>query len=149
MSSGGGFSTYFAQPSWQQRSVDNYFAHLFLNQTPVAGYNRYGRGIPDVSLIGTNYEFITAGTKMYLFGTACSAPVFAGLVSLINAALKAANKNPVGFLNPTLYSNKSAAIFRDITTGNNKCCYFSSVCCSSGFTATKGEMMLRYLNLKR
>ena len=140
VSSGGGFSTYFAQPSWQKRSVDYYFAHLPRNATPVAGYNRYGRGIPDVSLIGTNYEFIAAGSKMYLFGTACSAPVFAAFVSLVNAALKAVNKKPVGFLNPTLYSNKTSAIFRDITKGNNKCCSLSLPCCQSGFSAAPGEI---------
>ena len=53
ITSGGGFSTFFAQPSWQQVAVDEYFASL--DEPPWPGYNRNGRGIPDVALLGVTY----------------------------------------------------------------------------------------------
>lgn len=33
-------------------------------------------------------------------GTSCAAPIFAGVISLVNDALLKAGKKPVGFLNP-------------------------------------------------
>ena len=52
----------------------------------------------------------------------------------------------VGFLNPTLYSNKSTALFNDITSGSNNCCSYNgaryteslATCCAQGFRATVG-----------
>ena len=139
LASGGGFSTTFRRPSWQQYAVNSYFSTLAKeNKTLSPGYNRFGRGIPDVSLIGVGYEYFAAGGISYRFGTSCAAPVFAGMVSLVNAALKAQNKPLLGFLNPSLYSNKSASIFHDIVNGTNNCCSVATTCCKSGFYSTKG-----------
>mmetsp|Transcript_11069 Transcript_11069/g.16653 ORF Transcript_11069/g.16653 Transcript_11069/m.16653 type:complete len:709 (-) Transcript_11069:403-2529(-) len=140
ITSGGGFSTYYPQPTWQKAAVDTYFSKLAASQIPSAGFNRKGRGIPDVSLIGVNYEFISAGALTYRFGTSCSAPVFAAMVSLLNSYLFTKNLPTVGFLNPMLYSNKSKSIFNDILVGNNKCCAStgSLSCCKSGFNAAVG-----------
>ena len=52
----------------------------------------------------------------------------------------------VGFLNPTLYSNKSTALFNDITSGSNNCCSYNGAryteshasCCAQGFSAAAG-----------
>lgn len=49
--SGGGFSNYFARPSWQKPAVDSYFAqHNPSYSTSI--YNRTGRGYPDISANG-------------------------------------------------------------------------------------------------
>ena len=50
-------------------------------------------------------------------GTSAVAPLWAGLIACLNAALK----TPVGYFNPTLYQQVAtqAGTFRDITSGNN------------------------------
>ena len=90
-----------------------------------------------------------------LFGTSASAPVFGGMISLINAARASQGKNPVGFINPTLwaYSGKTTpspnnitifSVYNDILSGNNKCAAYSgnnpsnAFCCDSGFYTTTG-----------
>jgi len=42
-----------------------------------------------------------------LDGTSASAPIFAGVVTLLNDARLNAGKSPLGFLNPMLYKAKS------------------------------------------
>jgi hypothetical protein len=73
-------------------------------------------------------------------GTSASAPVFAGIVALINAARLAANKSPVGFMNPLLYQlfESDPSLFHDITSGNNKCTADATVCCEYGFNSRIG-----------
>eukprot|EP01035_Chromulina_nebulosa_P020460 gene20460-26548_t len=82
ITTGGGFSTIFSQPSWQASAVANYFA---IATTPVSGYTS-GRGYPDLSLAGTNYEVVIGGAIYAVSGTSASSPSVAGLVSLVNAA---------------------------------------------------------------
>jgi subtilase family serine protease len=49
-------------------------------------------------------------------GTSAVAPLWAGLIALINESMG----KPVGFVNPLLYQNAStAADFNSITSGNN------------------------------
>jgi kumamolisin len=50
-------------------------------------------------------------------GTSAVAPLWAGLVALINQRLATLGKKPAGFINPILYANAGA--FHDITSGNN------------------------------
>ena len=86
ITTGGGFSTFYATPSWQQDAVDGYFNSLPAGTAPSNGYNRNGRGYPDISMIGVAYQTVIQGQMANLFGTSASAPVFAGMVSLLNAA---------------------------------------------------------------
>ncbi len=79
ITTGGGFSTYYPQPSWQTNAVNAYFAGLPSSDTPAAGYNRLGRGIPDISLLGVEYEVVISNSLFLVFGTSCSAPVMAAL----------------------------------------------------------------------
>ena len=53
---------------------------------------------------------------MVIGGTSAVAPLWAGLVALLNQKLG----KPVGFLNPLLYGSLAGkGRFRDITSGNN------------------------------
>ena len=46
---------------------------------PSPGYNRQGRGFPDVALLGVSYEVVVGGEIHYVYGSSASAPVFAGM----------------------------------------------------------------------
>ncbi len=111
--SGGGVSTVYPIPYWQQG------VNMALNQGSVSN-----RNIPDVALTATNI-FITAnnGEIGSFFGTSCSAPLWAGFAALINEQAANSNLPPVGFLNPALYAlgqgPNYGLCFHDITAGSN------------------------------
>jgi len=136
ITTGGGFSTIFKAPSYQTSTIAAYFAGLTAAQQPVSGYNTGGRGYPDVAMAGLNYEVVIGGATYKVSGTSASAPVVAGMVSLVNAARLAAGKSPLGFINPAIYQ-AGMSIVNDITSGENNCAA-SAVCCDQGFYATKG-----------
>lgn len=146
ITSGGGFSTYYSRPSWQDQAVSSYFTSLSPSEVPASGYNPNGRGYPDVSLIGVNYAVVIDGSISSLYGTSASAPVFGAFISLINAFRSKYGLKGVGFINPTLYSggynasirNNSVNYFNDITSGANRCCSVGKGCCKSGFNTSTG-----------
>ncbi|KAM3433907.1 hypothetical protein NHJ13734_006247 [Beauveria thailandica] len=71
----GGFSYYFDRPSWQASAADGYIRGL---DGHLDGYyNKNGRAIPDVSIVGDNFWVMHNGTSKYIWGTSASAPVFA------------------------------------------------------------------------
>jgi tripeptidyl-peptidase-1 len=137
ITTGGGFSTLFEQPSYQSSAVSGYFSGLSTSEQPVDGYEVNNRGYPDVSMLGYNYEVVIAGKTYAVSGTSASAPVFAGVASLINAARLESGKSALGFLNPALYSSDLASSYNDITEGHNKCTA-GRVCCDEGFYASSG-----------
>ncbi|RAK73518.1 S53 family peptidase [Aspergillus fijiensis CBS 313.89] len=119
--SSGGFSDYWAQPSYQSEAVNDYLTNL---GPKFAGlFNGSGRAFPDVATQGTNYAVYDKGALGQFDGTSCSAPTFAGLVALLNDARLRAGSPVLGFLNPWLYS---AAVegegFNDITQGGSLGC---------------------------
>lgn len=126
--SSGGFSRDYYQPEYQQSACQGYL-NSGVN-LPTTSYDANGRGYPDVSTLGVSLEVVVRGRSEPVDGTSCSAPIFAGIISLINAQRAEAGKGPLGFLNPWIYQNPS--MFTDITVGSNdyKCC--------EGFTATAG-----------
>jgi tripeptidyl-peptidase-1 len=133
--SGGGFSNYWAAPSYQESTLANYFQstpppynNLTIYGTPY--YNKSGRGYPDVSAIGLNILMYAGGEPYFGAGTSASAPIFASIINLINERRLEAGKSSVGFINPTLYKNPQA--FTDITSGGNPGCG------TQGFDAVKG-----------
>lgn len=126
---GGGFSTYFKRPSYQDNVVPKYVKSL---DGAFSGlYNENGRGYPDISAQG--FHFITTwnGTDVLLDGTSAATPAASAVIALINDALIAAGKPPLGFLNPWLYS-KGYKAFTDITSGT------AMGCGTDGFPAQKG-----------
>ncbi len=107
-SGGGGVSSVFARPSWQDR--------LKTMQTSGGTTALAMRGVPDVSGDAdpeTGYDVRIDGTNTVIGGTSAVAPLWAGLIARINAT----RGSPVGFINPTLYA--TPASLRDVTQGNN------------------------------
>ena len=107
----GGVSNVCPIPSYQSGS-----------SVPDSPTGTKGRGVPDVSGVAdpaTGYQVVIAGkTTPPMGGTSAVAPLWAGLIALINQKLAAAGKPPVGFLNPLLYG-PLAGDLRDIVTDNN------------------------------
>jgi len=97
----------------QTRPTTSRLPHSSLQTAAFLG----GRGTPDVSGLGEGYQVIIRGRVDPVGGTSASAPMFAGLVSLLNEARLAKNQSAMGYLNPWLYKNADA--FTDITRGHN------------------------------
>jgi len=135
ITTGGGFSGHYAQPDWQTSAVET-----FLSRDAAASGYASGRAYPDVAMAGFNYPTVIGGGTYLVSGTSASAPVVAGMVTVVNARLLEQGKPPVGFMNPTIYANGGAA-FSDIVTGDNKCSAggpSGATCCSEGFNAVEG-----------
>ena len=108
--SGGGFSSFYSTPSFQQSLPANSQQQL-----------NHGRGVPDVS---GNADPVS-GLAIYLGGwqrgggTSASAPLWAAITAIANQMAG----HSLGFLNPALYklaaSNTYSQDFHDITQGNN------------------------------
>ncbi len=109
---GGGVSKVIKVPAYQQG----------LQSTRSNGTKAVltGRGVPDIAGDAdpaTGYEVLVDGQTFPIGGTSAVAPLMAGLVALLNQKLS----QPVGPLNPTLYSLQKSGknVCRDITEGNN------------------------------
>ncbi|HTB18342.1 MAG TPA: hypothetical protein VK708_09500, partial [Bryobacteraceae bacterium] len=79
--------------------------------------NFQGRGVPDVSGDAdpvSGYRVRVDGKDQVIGGTSAVAPLWAGLVALINQQVG----KPLGFANPLLYQVPETA-FIDITEGGN------------------------------
>jgi hypothetical protein len=146
-SGGGGVSLYTAQPTWQTN-----FAGI------AAGSNRM---VPDVALDASPYNApylicssdsqatgITGScangfrdsSNEYLTGaggTSFAAPIFAGMVAVINQSRSFTAGQ--GVINTTLYGLASnatnyASAFHDITSGTNECTAGGTYCAGAGET---------------
>jgi subtilase family serine protease len=132
--SGGGASKLFPKPFWQ---------------TGAGVPGDFHRDVPDISVAGSfdhdGYLICSNGSCVNgyrasdnsLFvvgGTSAGAPVFAGIVVLLNQKMSA----PQGNVNPRLYALAASSpnAFHDITTGDNKVpCTVGSINCPSGTTS--------------
>jgi kumamolisin len=131
---GGGFSTQFPMPTWQTSAKI---------QAPSGG----GRGVPDVCGDAdpeTGYSVLVDGTAMVIGGTSAVAPLWSGLIALLNEKLG----KPLGLLQPALYGLPgSAGAFHDITSGSNGA--FSAAPgwdAASGLGSPSGENLLQALS---
>ena len=111
---GGGFSGFFNPPHYQ----DAVLAGLGTSVGTLPA--KPGRGVPDVAGDAdpvTGYAIRVDGQEMVIGGTSAVAPLWAGLVAVMNQK----KGKPVGYLNPLLYAAPIAgsAALRDITAGNN------------------------------
>jgi uncharacterized protein (TIGR03437 family) len=125
---GGGASIYFPKPAWQ-------------NAPGVPGDG--ARDLPDVALAASfshdGYYVIRGGGGVTTGGTSASAPVFAGILTLLNQYLvsKGQAQPGLGNVNPTLYrlARTTPAVFHDIIDGDN------IVACGAGTLDCPGGSM--------
>ncbi|MGA2267957.1 MAG: protease pro-enzyme activation domain-containing protein [Bryobacteraceae bacterium] len=117
----GGASVFFSKPSWQTGA----------NVPP-----DNQRDVPDVALTASlnvdGYRVRLNGSWGIYGGTSAAAPVFAGIVALLNQSL---GTSGLGNINPTLYKMAQTApgAFHDITTGSNIVpCVTGSPNCTNG-----------------
>ena len=107
---GGGVSEVFQLPPWQAG------ANIPKSVNPGG---KQGRGVPDVAGDAdgaTGYVIRVDGQEGAAGGTSAVAPLWAGLIALINQAMG----KPVGFLNPLLYrSPNNKNCFHDVVEGDN------------------------------
>ena len=109
---GGGVSDIFVPPAfglpiWQGRA----------GMPVCANDNHRGRVVPDIAgnaSPASGYVLYQNGVAVGpVGGTSATAPLYAGLAALLNAALG----EPVGYLNPNLYALPSSYVYRDINDG--------------------------------
>ena len=108
---GGGISAVFPLPAWQNGAG--------VPPSDNAGAIN-GRGIPDIAGYANGYSVVYSGSSSGPYpGTSETAPLYAGLIALINKQLG----EPVGYLNPTLYALATdpgaTGLFRDINDGTS------------------------------
>lgn len=128
--SGGGYSATFAKPSWQ-------------NVTGVPSGNF--RTVPDVAMAASAthdyYAIITSAISgcqaCPTGGTSASAPVFAGIIAILNqyAVAQGQGNGNLGNINPALYQLfvSTPNAFHDITEGNNIVpCEIGTLDCANG-----------------
>jgi len=123
---GGGVSSVFSLPTWQANAgVPSLGATKKKTKKSGAAASKAakkaagtgGRGIPDVAGDAspeTGYQILVDSQQEVVGGTSAVAPLWAGLIALLNQQLG----KKVGFLNPQLYPLGEAPFF-DITSGNN------------------------------
>lgn len=109
---GGGVSKHFALPDYQKNA-----------SIPKPRGGKAGRGVPDVAGDAdpqTGYRIILTGKELVIGGTSAVAPLWAGLVAVINQQLAKNGSGPAGFLNPMLYQLPAdSGAFHDVTDGTN------------------------------
>jgi uncharacterized protein (TIGR03437 family) len=118
---GGGASIYFPKPAWQAGPGvpdDN------------------ARDLPDIvfasSFSHDGYYVIRNNAAVTTGGTSAAAPVFAGILALLNQSL---GSTGLGNVNPTLYrlASTTTGVFHDITVGSNVVpCAPGSLDCPNG-----------------
>jgi hypothetical protein len=114
LGSSGGISQNYAIPTWQ----------LGINSFLTNGGSAAARNVPDVALTAANiYITYGNGQSESVVGTSCAAPLWAGVMALVNQREAALGQPAAGFVNPALYeiANEStySSAFFDITNGNN------------------------------
>jgi Pro-kumamolisin, activation domain/Subtilase family len=144
---GGGFSSVIARPQYQTEVVETYLKTAAASgQLPPAKYANltFGRAFPDVSTLGTGLlTFYANQGWLNPFpggGTSFSAPLFAGMLSLVNNKRISNGEPPLGFANPWIYKLSSTYpdTFLDVTVGGNSCIAFGTPCCKYGYTCMPG-----------
>ena len=120
--SGGGTSTIYSMPGWQAGPG-----------VPATGF----RNVPDVSMSAATHDAYVVqfqGAPFFVGGTSAATPSFASLAALVLQKVGSAQGN----MNPSLYTLATrqayggAAVFNDITSGDN------SVPGQTGFNAGPG-----------
>ena len=128
---GGGISTKWTIPSWQQGLALAANSKVSTTQ----------RNVPDVALNAdpyTGYSIYFGGKWVVYGGTSCAAPLWSAFAALVNQQRVATGKATLGFVNPTIYSigkgSTYSSDFHDIADGSTNL-YYPAV---TGFDAATG-----------
>lgn len=110
---GGGISTTYAIPPWQQT------VNMATN-----GGSILRRNLPDVAMVADNVWVLHNNGQSGTFaGTSCASPLWAAFMALVNEQAASARLPSVGFINPAIYAIGQGASygsnFHDIVIGNN------------------------------
>lgn len=94
-------------------------------------------------LTGDAVPVMVAGAPTVVYGTSVTAPVFAGLVAQLNAAIRATaglETAKIGYMNPFLYwaAEKYPGAFTDVVYGSSNSMVGSASECAYGYNAAKG-----------
>jgi len=160
-SSGGGASALFAKPSWQMGvpgipndskrdvpdvalySSPNFPGYLFCTSDTSDWIPASGTSPAQTASCNSGFRDKTTGFLTVAGGTSFGAPIFAGMIALINQ--KQEWTGGQGLANGTLYKLAAnggtyAAAFHDVTSGNNNCNVGATYCgtTTSGFSAGTG-----------
>ncbi|KAG6857498.1 hypothetical protein H0H87_002123 [Tephrocybe sp. NHM501043] len=133
--SGGGFSRYFNQPSYQNSQVSKFLSGLGNKNAGL--FNKTGRAYPDLAAQGQAFQVVINGTIHPVSGTSASAPTVAAIFSLLNDYRLANGKQSLGFVNPLIYS-KGASGFNDIVSGSNPGCDTPGFSAGAGWDPVTG-----------
>jgi subtilase family serine protease len=154
-SGGGGASMFTSRPTWQANTVPGISAipgtfrlvpDISLDASPSPYNAPYAICTSDtsdwvssqVSSCTSGFRDASSGDITIVGGTSVAAPIFAGMVAIINQARNYTGGQ--GLVNPTLYSLASTpatyqSAFHDIISGGNTCLAGASYC-SGGLTST-------------
>ncbi|KAF8257511.1 peptidase S8/S53 domain-containing protein [Lactarius quietus] len=121
--SSGGFSNYFKRELYQDEAVAGYLRNLgnryvglykwvSLTCRIVFSYfcnlfSASSRGIPDIAAQSYDFLYVFDNQLKDLYGTSCSTPVAAAVISLLNDYRISQGRPALGFLNPWLYGKGS------------------------------------------
>ena len=122
---GGGVSDVIGLPAWQDgagipvsandgKTVGRGVPDVSGNASPFSGYTLTLYGKLTTSLIITSGTG-KGGTVGTIGGTSAVAPLYAGLLAMIEAQIG----EPLGFLNPVFYALANSGVFKDINDGAN------------------------------
>ena len=112
---GGGISDLFPLPAWQSNA----------DVPPSANPGGHvGRGVPDVAGDAdpnSGYTIQADGSEFAVGGTSAVAPLWTALLTMANQDAATGGREPVGFINPTLYQSVPATsgALIEITSGSN------------------------------
>lgn len=112
MAGGGGFSDFFPLPAWQRAAGIE--PREWIPRSKKSGR---GRAIPDVAAkanLEQGYSVPIGGLPVPAGGSSAAAPLWAGLLALLNEGLQTG----VGSLHGLLYDGTLSTALRDITAGN-------------------------------
>lgn len=143
-SGGGGLSTLTPRPGWQvgvtgiPSGTYRLVPDISLDASPEnAGYLFCSSDSSATGITGSCSNGFRDSNDTYLTvagGTSFDAPIFSGMVAIINQKL---NSTGQGLINATLYglaknSATYASVFHDITSGGNQCGAGSAYCSATG-----------------
>jgi len=129
---GGGFSVYEPRPSFQVPFIEYYMNDSSIPKPPLSDFNPNNRGFPDVAANGQSILIAQEGKFAVVGGTSASAPIWGGIIALMNDRLLASGHSSIGYANPLLYSmvQNSPSTFRTIGglgTNNKDGCQYGYV----------------------